>query len=104
LVDLKAELYRKQEEFKQDKLLKEAGAPFKAKSANKKPSIWTKQNAGVLNRAEKDVEESIEEQQTLDKSKQRLEEKAKLYEQMTKGDLPGNLWLLSFVPFPFKSG
>ncbi|XP_048403221.1 coiled-coil domain-containing protein 174 [Stegostoma tigrinum] len=101
LVDLKAELYRKQEEFKQDKLLKEAGAPFKAKSVNKKPSIWTKQNAGVSNRAEKDVEESIEEQQTLDKSKQRLEEKAKLYEQMTKGDLPDeeteSMYLVDFT-------
>ncbi|XP_060691729.1 coiled-coil domain-containing protein 174 [Hemiscyllium ocellatum] len=101
LVDLKAELYRKQEEFKQDKLLKEAGAPFKAKPVNKKPTIWTKQNAGVLNRAEKDIEESIEEQQTLDKSKQRLEEKAKLYEQMTKGDLPDeeteSMYLVDFT-------
>ncbi|XP_078399932.1 coiled-coil domain-containing protein 174 [Cetorhinus maximus] len=101
LVDLKAELYRKQEEFKQDKLLKEAGAPFKAKPVNKKPSIWIKQNAGVLDRAEKDIEESIEEQKTLDKSKQRLEEKAKLYEQMTKGNLPDeeteSMYLVDFT-------
>ncbi|XP_067907540.1 coiled-coil domain-containing protein 174 [Heterodontus francisci] len=101
LVDLKAELYRKQEEFKHDKLLKEAGAPFKAKPVNKKPNIWIKQNAGVSDRAEKDVEESIEEQQTLDKSKQRLEEKAKLYEQMTKGDLPDeeteSMYLVDFT-------
>ncbi|XP_038666711.1 coiled-coil domain-containing protein 174 [Scyliorhinus canicula] len=101
LVDLKAELYRKQEEFKQDKLLKEAGAPFKAKPVNKKPSIWIKQNAGVLDRAGKDVEESIEEQKTLEKSKQRLEEKAKLYEQMTKGDLPDeeteSMYLVDFT-------
>uniref|UniRef100_UPI00398E7E32 coiled-coil domain-containing protein 174 n=1 Tax=Pristiophorus japonicus TaxID=55135 RepID=UPI00398E7E32 len=101
LVDLKAELYRKQEEFKQDKLLKEAGAPFKAKPANKKPNIWIKQNSGVSDRVAKDVEESIEEQQTLDKSKQRLEEKAKLYEQMTKGDFPDeeteSMYLVDFT-------
>ncbi|XP_067855074.1 coiled-coil domain-containing protein 174 [Heptranchias perlo] len=101
LVDLKAELYRKQEEFKQEKLLKEAGAPFKAKPANKKPNIWIKQNSGVSVRAEKDIEERNEEQQTLDKSKQRLEEKAKLYEQMTKGDLPDeeteSMYLVDFT-------
>ncbi|XP_043818909.1 coiled-coil domain-containing protein 174 [Dromiciops gliroides] len=86
LVDLKAELFRKQEEFKQEKLLKDAGVPGKAKSTNKKPSIWNKQNAGVSERAEKDAEQKIEEQKTLDKSREKLEEKTKLYEQMTKGD------------------
>ncbi|XP_078059261.1 coiled-coil domain-containing protein 174-like [Mustelus asterias] len=101
LVDLKAELYRKQEEFKQDKLLKEAGAPFKAKPVNKKSSIWIKQNAGVLDRAGKDIEENIEEQQTLSKSKQRLEEKAKLYEQMTHYPVPDeeteSMYLVDFT-------
>ncbi|XP_051873532.1 coiled-coil domain-containing protein 174 isoform X2 [Pristis pectinata] len=101
LVDLKAELYRKQEEFKQDKLLKEAGGQYKAKPSNKKPTIWSKQNIGVTDRAEKDVEEKIEEQQTLDKSRQRLEEKAKLYDQMTKGDLPDeeteSMYLVDFT-------
>ncbi|KAM9102130.1 coiled-coil domain-containing protein 174 isoform 1-T1 [Sarcophilus harrisii] len=86
LVDLKAELFRKQEEFKQEKLLKDAGVTGKPKSTNKKPSIWNKQNAGVSSRAEKDAEQKIEEQKTLDKSREKLEEKAKLYEQMTKGD------------------
>ncbi|XP_036593374.1 coiled-coil domain-containing protein 174 [Trichosurus vulpecula] len=86
LVDLKAELFRKQEEFKQEKLLKDAGVPGKPKSTNKKPSIWNKQNVGVSERAEKDAEQKIEEQKTLDKSREKLEEKAKLYEQMTKGD------------------
>ncbi|XP_078270532.1 coiled-coil domain-containing protein 174 [Rhinoraja longicauda] len=101
LVDLKAELYRKQEEFKQDKLLKEAGGQYKVKSSNKKPGIWSKQNIGVSDRAEKDVEERIEEQQTLDKSRQRLEEKAKLYDQMTKGDFPDeeteSMYLVDFT-------
>ncbi|XP_058421714.1 coiled-coil domain-containing protein 174 isoform X1 [Diceros bicornis minor] len=86
LVDLKAELFRKQEEFKQEKLLKDSGVLGKPKTTNKKPSIWSKQNAGVSSRAEKDAEQKTEEQKTLDKSREKLEEKAKLYEKMTKGD------------------
>ncbi|XP_048212277.1 coiled-coil domain-containing protein 174 [Perognathus longimembris pacificus] len=86
LVDLKAELFRKQEEFKQEKLLKDSGVLGKPKTTNKKPSIWNKQNPGVSNRAEKDAEQKIEEQKTLDKAREKLEEKAKLYEKMTKGN------------------
>ncbi|KAM6470025.1 coiled-coil domain-containing protein 174 [Liasis olivaceus] len=101
LVDLKAELFRKQEEFKKEKLLKDAGVPVKPKTVNKKPSIWTKQNKGVSDRAEKDAEQKIEEQQTLDKSRQKLEEKARLYEKMTKGDFPDeeteDLYLVDFT-------
>ncbi|XP_041081239.1 coiled-coil domain-containing protein 174-like [Polyodon spathula] len=69
LVDLKAELYRKQEAFKQEKLVKDTGAPLKPKPTNKKSSIWNKQNEGVSDRAEKDVEQKTEEENTLDKSK-----------------------------------
>ncbi|XP_069795996.1 coiled-coil domain-containing protein 174 [Narcine bancroftii] len=101
LVDLKAELYRKQEEFKQDKLLKAAGVPYKVKLPNKKPGIWSKQNIGVSDRSEKDVEERFEEEHALDKSRQRLEEKAKLYDQMTKGDFPDeeteSMYLVDFT-------
>ncbi|KYO24880.1 coiled-coil domain-containing protein 174 isoform X1 [Alligator mississippiensis] len=101
LVDLKAELFRKQEEFRKEKLLKDAGVPVKPKTTNKKPSIWNKQNTGVSGRAEKDAEQKIEEQQTLDKARQKLEEKAKLYEKMTKGDFPDeeteNLYLVDFT-------
>ncbi|XP_070594425.1 coiled-coil domain-containing protein 174 isoform X2 [Erythrolamprus reginae] len=101
LVDLKAELFRKQEEFKKEKLLKDAGVHVKPKTVNKKPTIWTKQNKGVSDRAEKDVEQKIEEQQTLDKSREKLEEKARLYEKMTKGDFPDEeteeLYLVDFT-------
>ncbi|KAM3847803.1 coiled-coil domain-containing protein 174 isoform 2-T2 [Vipera latastei] len=101
LVDLKAELFRKQEEFKKEKLLKDAGVPIKPKTVNKKPTIWAKQNKGVSDRAEKDAEQKIEEQQTLDKSRQKLEEKARLYEKMTKGDFPDeeteDLYLVDFT-------
>ncbi|NWI52861.1 CC174 protein, partial [Calyptomena viridis] len=101
LVDLKAELFRKQEEFKKEKLLKDAGVFAKPRTSNKKPSIWTKQNAGVANRAMKDVEQKTEEQDILDKSRKKLEEKAKLYEKMTKGDFPDeeteDLYLVDFT-------
>uniref|UniRef100_A0A8C8VKV5 Coiled-coil domain containing 174 n=1 Tax=Pelusios castaneus TaxID=367368 RepID=A0A8C8VKV5_9SAUR len=101
LVDLKAELFRKQEEFKKEKLLKDAGVPVKPQTTNKKSTIWNKQNTGVSSRAEKDVEQKIEEEQTLDKARQKLEEKAKLYEKMTKGDFPDeeteDLYLVDFA-------
>ncbi|NWH64464.1 CC174 protein, partial [Geococcyx californianus] len=101
LVDLKAELFRKQEEFKKEKILKDAGIFAKPKTSNKKPSIWNKQNTGVANRAEKDVEQKTEEEHILDKSRKKLEEKAKLYEKMTKGDFPDeeteDLYLVDFT-------
>ncbi|ROL50686.1 Coiled-coil domain-containing protein 174 [Anabarilius grahami] len=90
LVDLKAELYRKQEQFKHDRLGQDAGAAQKSKTKIKKPNIWTKQNEGVNARAQRDVQQTTEEENTLDKSRQKLEEKARLYEQMTKGDFPGD--------------
>ncbi|KFV71419.1 Coiled-coil domain-containing protein 174 [Dryobates pubescens] len=101
LVDLKAELFRKQEEFKKEKLLKDSGIFAKPKPSNKKPSVWNKQNTGVANRAEKDVEQKAEEENMLDKSRKKLEEKAKLYEKMTKGDFPDeeteDLYLVDFT-------
>ncbi|KAM6256812.1 coiled-coil domain-containing protein 174 isoform 2-T2 [Porphyrio hochstetteri] len=101
LVDLKAELFRKQEEFKKEKLLKDTGIFTKPKTSNKKPNIWNKQNTGVANRAEKDVEQKAEEEHILDKSRKKLEEKAKLYEKMTKGNFPDeeteDLYLVDFT-------
>ncbi|KAG6939352.1 coiled-coil domain containing 174, partial [Chelydra serpentina] len=101
LIDLKAELFRKQEEFKKEKLLKDAGVSVKPQTTNKKPSIWNKQNTGVSGRAERDVEQKIEEDQTLEKARQKLEEKAKLYEKMTKGDFldeeTEDLYLVDFT-------
>ncbi|KAK7144971.1 hypothetical protein R3I94_011152 [Phoxinus phoxinus] len=101
LVDLKAELYRKQEKFKHDKLGQDAGAAQKSKTKIKKPNIWTKQNEGVNDRAQRDVQQTVEEENTLDKSRQKLEEKARLYEQMTKGDFPDeeteSLFLVDFT-------
>ncbi|KAM3915182.1 coiled-coil domain-containing protein 174 [Leptodactylus fuscus] len=101
LVDLKAELFRKQEEFKHEKLVKAAGGVPKPRAVPKKPSIWNKQNVGVAARAERDAEEKTEEDDSLEKSRKRLEEKAQLYEKMTKGDFPDEemeeLYLVDFA-------
>ncbi|XP_075039781.1 coiled-coil domain-containing protein 174 isoform X2 [Mixophyes fleayi] len=101
LVDLKAELFRKQEQFNHDKIAKAAGSLSKPKTSTKKPNIWTKQNTGVTSRSEKDEEEAVEEENTLEKSRKRLEEKALLYEKMTKGDFPDEeteeLYLVDFA-------
>ncbi|KAM9483032.1 coiled-coil domain-containing protein 174 [Clarias gariepinus] len=101
LVDLKAELYRKQEAFKHEKLAQETGTASKQHNHSKKPSVWSKQNQGVTARAQKDVEKTAEEEQNIDKSRQKLEEKARLYEQMTKGDFPDeeteSLYLVDFT-------
>ncbi|KAK7878776.1 hypothetical protein WMY93_030936 [Mugilogobius chulae] len=86
LVDLKAELYRKQEQFKQEKLAQVsgggAGSKVKEKVSTKKPSL-------------------AEEQDNLNAARRKLEEKAKLYEQMSKGDLPDEetegLFLVDFT-------
>ncbi|XP_027859443.1 coiled-coil domain-containing protein 174 [Xiphophorus couchianus] len=102
LVDLKAELYRKQEQFRREKLGQEnAEAGLKTKVTSKKPNIWIKQNAGVSARAAKDAEQLAEEQVTLDTARRKLEEKARLYDQMTKGDFPDEeteaLYLVDFT-------
>uniref|UniRef100_A0A3B5MS91 Coiled-coil domain containing 174 n=1 Tax=Xiphophorus couchianus TaxID=32473 RepID=A0A3B5MS91_9TELE len=97
-----AELYRKQEQFRREKLGQEnAEAGLKTKVTSKKPNIWIKQNAGVSARAAKDAEQLAEEQVTLDTARRKLEEKARLYDQMTKGDFPDEeteaLYLVDFT-------
>ncbi|XP_061746605.1 coiled-coil domain-containing protein 174 isoform X2 [Nerophis ophidion] len=101
LVDLKAELYRKQEQFKQERLGQEHTGYKAPKVKVKKPNVWNKQNSGVSARADKDAEQLAEEQQSIDNARSKLEEKAKLYEQMTKGDFPDEetegLYLVDFA-------
>ncbi|XP_077582652.1 coiled-coil domain-containing protein 174 isoform X2 [Stigmatopora nigra] len=102
LVDLKAELYRKQEQFKQQRLGQEnTSTGHKPKPKVKKPNVFVKQNTGISARDEKDAEQLAEEQKNLDTSRSKLEEKAKLYEQMTKGDFPDEetegLYLVDFA-------
>lgn len=84
LVDLKAELFRKREDFKQAKLQKELGNVTPC-FQEKKINIWSRKNKGVLERAQKDLETRTEEDDVLTKSRAALERKAKLYEHITEG-------------------
>ncbi|KAK6168915.1 hypothetical protein SNE40_020071 [Patella caerulea] len=92
MVDLKAELFRKQEEYNKRKLATKDGDYIKGKvsdSNKKKGSLFSKQNKGVLERAEKDREVKIEEEDVHARSRKALEAKAKLYDKMTNiSDIP----------------
>ncbi|NXU88454.1 CC174 protein, partial [Xiphorhynchus elegans] len=83
LVDLKAELFRKQEEFKKEKLLKDAGVFAKPRTTNKVEVYYHCCFCHSFS------------------LKKKLEEKAKLYEKMTKGDFPDeeteDLYLVDFT-------
>ncbi|XP_074662165.1 coiled-coil domain-containing protein 174-like [Tubulanus polymorphus] len=84
LIDLKAELQRKQDEAKKLKL--SSGEPLSAvriTNAQKKlPAL--KQNKGVEERAQKDAEELQKEANKIDLSKEKLIAKAKIYDQLSK--------------------
>ncbi|KAJ7375690.1 hypothetical protein OS493_039563, partial [Desmophyllum pertusum] len=87
-VDLKAELVRKESQVKREKL----GAEQKITRQPKKPPVWAKvkketKAAKPSAVPTKQVELSLEEQQTLQKSRQALEAKAKLYEKMARGEI-----------------
>ncbi|XP_072037113.1 coiled-coil domain-containing protein 174-like [Amphiura filiformis] len=88
IVGLKAELFRKQEEFKRERL-QNAGSSStsRPKSSVKKANIWSKKNAGVDSRAERDTQLTSEEEDTLARSQSILAAKAKLYEKMTGGNI-----------------
>ncbi|XP_050392698.2 coiled-coil domain-containing protein 174 [Patella vulgata] len=92
MVDLKAELFRKQEEYNKRKLATKDGDYIKGKvsdSNKKKGSLFSKQNKGVLERAERDREVKIEEEDVHARSRKALEAKAKLYDKMTNSsDIP----------------
>ncbi|PIK42840.1 putative coiled-coil domain-containing protein [Apostichopus japonicus] len=85
LVGLKAELLRKQEEFKREKLGR-ASSSIKPSLSSKPGSIWSKKKKQAKGHVERDVEELQKERDELDKSRSMLEAKAKLYEQMTSGN------------------
>nr|XP_054753601.1 coiled-coil domain-containing protein 174-like [Lytechinus pictus] len=111
LVGLKAELFKKQEQLKRDRLQpgSSASSSKNRHGESKKPSIWNKKNAGVKQRAEKDLEQLANERDELDNARNKLEAKAKFYEKMTKdGFIPGKvilkiMSLLTISYFDFTS-
>ncbi|KAJ4446796.1 hypothetical protein ANN_13494 [Periplaneta americana] len=83
LVSLKAELSRKQEEVNKAKAQAQAHY-IRPLPQPKKQTVWTKQNAGVSERGEKDIEEQVEEDDVLKKSRMALEAKSKLYDKLSQ--------------------
>ncbi|CAG8549975.1 6431_t:CDS:10 [Ambispora gerdemannii] len=86
VVDLKAELFKQKEEFKQQKAA--AGdQPISAASRlrGKKPGTWVRQNKGVGERAKRD-QAFLDEvgEPSLEASRIALEKKAKLYDKLKK--------------------
>ncbi|XP_005096856.1 coiled-coil domain-containing protein 174 isoform X1 [Aplysia californica] len=90
MVELKAELYRKQEEFRNQKAVSSGYVRAKTADKGEKKSLWSKKNNGVSERAAKDeVKQSAEEEDALLKSRRILEQKAKLYQRITtSSDIP----------------
>ncbi|CAG8588502.1 5534_t:CDS:2 [Paraglomus brasilianum] len=86
VLDLKAELYKKEEEFKKQKAAAAGQAITSvAKKVTKKEGIWSRQNKGVAERATRDkvVLDEVE-GSSLEASRKAMERKAKLYDKLRK--------------------
>ena len=85
LVDLKAEVFRKQQEAAFNKV--HSGAlrlKPREKDKSNKDKIWSKQNAGLTTREKKDMEIEDERQKRVASA---LEDKAKLYDKLSSGEV-----------------
>jgi len=84
LADLKAELQRKKAEAATNKL-KGNFRPEKAGEEGKKTNIWSKENTGLVQRLQRDLERKKEEERSYERAKFMMEKKARLYDSMRKG-------------------
>ncbi|KAG9010739.1 hypothetical protein FRB94_010016 [Tulasnella sp. JGI-2019a] len=87
-LDLKSELFKKENEFKKAKDSGKGRAePIVGgvKRADKKPSVWAKKNKGVAERSARDIELEEVSQQTVESARAALERKSKIYEKLQKG-------------------
>jgi hypothetical protein len=80
LVDLKAEVFRKQQEALYNKIHGRNKA--NNKNDNKKNNIWSKSNVGVLKRSSERAEEERKERMRIQAS---LEQKAAIYDKLQNG-------------------
>ncbi|OBZ72124.1 hypothetical protein A0H81_07800 [Grifola frondosa] len=88
--DLKAELAKQEEELSKNRAAGKATTIVGAiKRPDKKPTVWARQNAGVINRAAHDIELEEISKPTLDSARAILERKAKVYEKLRKGKAGG---------------
>ncbi|XP_044177888.1 coiled-coil domain-containing protein 174-like isoform X6 [Acropora millepora] len=87
IVDLKAELIRKESQLKREKF----GEEQKVNRQPKKPPVWAKVKKETkptnLEAPVQQNELSLEEQQLLETSRQVLEAKAALYDKMAQGEI-----------------
>ncbi|KAI9266889.1 hypothetical protein BDA99DRAFT_506897 [Phascolomyces articulosus] len=83
LVDLKAQLAQQTEQFERVRSSAKHG-PASNRRSDKKPTIWARQNKGVNSRAQRDQVQHLEEVEghSLARSREALERKAKIYEEM----------------------
>lgn len=58
-------------------------------SRTQKPTVWTRSNRGVQNRAARDIELEKVSKVTIESAKAALERKAKLYEKLRQGKSGG---------------
>ena len=85
LVDLKAEVFRKQQEASFNKI--HGGAlklKVREKGKSNKDKIWSKQNAGLTSREKRDIDVEDERQKRISSA---LEDKAKLYDKLSSGEI-----------------
>lgn len=88
--DLKAEIAKKEDEFARTKAA--GGSKYTVggvKRPDKKPTIWTRSNKGVQNRAARDIELEEVSKVTIESGRAILERKAKVYEKLRKGKSGG---------------
>ncbi|KAG1821137.1 uncharacterized protein BJ212DRAFT_1265708 [Suillus subaureus] len=88
--DLKAEIAKKEDEFARTKAA--GGSKYTVggvKRPDKKPTVWTRSNKGVQNRAARDIELEEVSKVTIESGRAVLERKAKIYEKLRKGKSGG---------------
>ncbi|GAA5811801.1 hypothetical protein MFLAVUS_005246 [Mucor flavus] len=84
-IDLKAELAQQLEQF--EKVRSSSGKQITARKPDKKPTVWSRQNKGVDARNQKDAIQRLDvvEHNVLAKSREQLEKKARIYEDLRSG-------------------
>jgi hypothetical protein len=84
-IDLKAELAQQVEQF--EKVRSSTGKQVAASRPEKKVTVWSRQNKGVNDRNKRDAAQQLQavESDTLARSREQLEKKAKIYEAMRSG-------------------
>ncbi|KIK63104.1 hypothetical protein GYMLUDRAFT_41417 [Collybiopsis luxurians FD-317 M1] len=89
-LDLKAEVSNYEEQSKLDQAAGKSGYIVGGvQRPGKKPTVWSRPNKGVKDRAARDLLEEIVSKPTLDSAKAQLERKTKIYNKLQKGKSAG---------------